>query len=300
MKSIHNTLEIMAKYSSLFKVEGTLGEVTFFKSEDGYQMLTKGGVSKSRIAKDPAFARTRENNQEFANAATGGKMLRQAIIDLLADAKDSKLASRLTKQMSIVKNADLVSPRGMRNVAEGILTADGKNALKGFDFNRHAILSAVLLNDYVLNPVTGEITMVGLIPADRLHFPEGATHVEFTSGYLNLELATDIKDLQLSNVVNLPINGTATTVTLTPLGIPVGAGQQFYFLKVAFFQEINAVQYPLKNGGIQRAKIVGSSRLNEMSKKKSGLPSPLFKFIMLMLIHYINYVLCCHKIFSKL
>ena len=138
----------MAKYSSLFKVEGSLGEVNFYKSEDGYRMRTKGGVSKSRIAKDPAFARTRENNQEFANSASSGKTLRQAIIDLIADAKDSKLSSRLTKQMSIVKNADLVSPRGMRNVAEGILNPNGKNALKGFDFNRHAVLSAVLLNDF--------------------------------------------------------------------------------------------------------------------------------------------------------
>ena len=49
----------MAKYSSLFKVEGTLGEVNFYKSEDGYRMRTKGGVSKQRIERDPAFARTR-------------------------------------------------------------------------------------------------------------------------------------------------------------------------------------------------------------------------------------------------
>lgn len=246
----------MAKYSSLFKVEGTLGEVNFYKSEDGYHMRTKGGVSKSRIAKDPAFIRTRENNQEFANSAWSGKMLRQAIIDLVADAKDTKLSSRLTKQMFLVKNADLISPRGMRNVAEGILTPVGKTALKGFDFNRHAVMSSVLLNDHTLDPATGEITMVGLIPANRLNFPEGATHVSFTSGFLNLDFGTDIKDLQLSNVVNLPINGTAATVTLTPVGIPVGAGQQFYFLKVAFFQEINGIQYPLKNGAFNALKLV--------------------------------------------
>ena len=63
----------MAKYKSLFSVEGSLGEVNFYKSEDGYHMRTKGGVSKSRISKDPAFARTRENNEEFGNSATSGK-----------------------------------------------------------------------------------------------------------------------------------------------------------------------------------------------------------------------------------
>lgn len=246
----------MAKYSSLFKVEGTLGEVSFYKSEDGFRMRTKGGVSKGRISKDPAFARTRENNQEFANSANSGKLLRQAIIDLLADAKDSKLTSRLTKQMSMVKNADLTSSRGLRNVAEGIQTLDGKTALQGFDFNRHAILSAVLLNDYTLDLGTGEIEMTGFIPANRLNFPEGATHVSFIAGFLNLDFDTKIKDLQLSNVVNLPINGTVTTVTLTPVAVPIGAGQQFYFLKVAFFQEINAVQYPLRNGAFNALKLV--------------------------------------------
>ncbi len=246
----------MAKYSSLFKVEGTLGEVNFYKSEDGYQMRTKGGVSKGRIANDPAFERTRENNEEFANSATSGKTLRNSIIDLLVDAKDTKLASRLTKQMSIVKNAGLLSPRGLRNVARGILTSEGKNALKGFDFNRNAILTAVLLSDYVLDPVTGEIVMEDFIPAFRLHFPEGATNVEFTSGFLNLDFATDIKDLQVSNVVNLPIDGRPTTVTLTPDAVPVGAGQRFYFLKVAFFQEINSVQYPLKNGAYNALKLL--------------------------------------------
>ena len=39
----------MAKYKSLFNVEGTLGEVTFYKGKDGYYIRSKGGVSKDRI-----------------------------------------------------------------------------------------------------------------------------------------------------------------------------------------------------------------------------------------------------------
>ena len=144
----------------------------------------------------------------------------------------------------------------MRNVAVGILTPEGKSFLKGFDFNRNAVLSSVLLNDYSLDDATGEITMDGFVPANRLNSPEGATHVSFTAGFLNLDFDTNIKDIQLSNVVNLPINGTATTVTLTPAAVPAGAGQQFYLLKVAFFQEINGVQYPLKNGAFNALKLV--------------------------------------------
>jgi len=246
----------MANYKGLFKIEGTLGEMTFYKSEDGYRVKAKSGVSKKRIESDPAFARTRENNQEFSNSAKAGKVLRHAIIDILADAKDSKLASRLTKQMSIVKNADLTSIRGQRNPGVGILTDPGKAALIGFDFNRNAILSAVLLSDYSLDDATGVIDIPGFIPANRLSVPEGATHVTLSSGMLNLNLENSEKDFQLSNLVNLPINNVETDVVLTPTALATGSGQNYFFIKVAFFQEINGVQYPLRNGAFNALKLL--------------------------------------------
>lgn len=246
----------MPRYSSLFRVEGTLGEVNFYKNEDGYFMRSKGGVSKERIQNDPSYIRTRENNKEFGNSAEGGKLLRRAIIDLLADAKDSKVSSRLTQRMTKVKNLDATSVRGQRKVSIGIQTPDGKTILKAFDFNRHAVLTAVLLSDFTLNTATGEIVIDNFTPIQRLDIPEGATHVTFSAGFLNLDFATTVKDLQLSNEVNLPINGTASTVTLTPAGVPVGTGQNFYFLKVAFFQEINGIQYPLNNGAFNALQLL--------------------------------------------
>lgn len=246
----------MAKYKSLFEVEGTLGEVNFYKSQDGYRMRRKGGVSKERIESDPAFIRTRENNTEFGNSASGGKMLRRAVIDLMADAKDSKVSSRLTQRMSRVKNLDLTSARGQRKVEVGILSPEGKMVLKEFNFNKYATLSSVLLSDYNLDTVTGEIVIDNFVPQQRLAIPEGSTHVALISGFLNLDFTTGEKDLQLSNVVNLPINGTATTVTLTPATAPVGTGQSFYLLKVAFYQQINGIQYSLNNGSFNALQVL--------------------------------------------
>jgi hypothetical protein len=117
----------MAKYKSLFNLEGTLGEVNFYKGENGaYYIRSKGGVSKNRILKDPAFARTRENQSEFGSTATSGKQLRQAINSLTFDAKDSKVTSRLTKALSLVRNQDVTSAREQREVAIGLATATGE------------------------------------------------------------------------------------------------------------------------------------------------------------------------------
>jgi len=246
----------MAKYKSLFKVRGSIDDVSFYKTEDGYGIRSKSSLDKARLKSDPAFERTRENNNEFGNAATSGKILRRAIIDLVSNAKDNKLASRVTQVMSEVKNFDLISPRGQRNVAVGILTPDGKIPLIGFNFNRRSSLSEVMQSDYSLDTATGEIVISNFIPTQKLIIPEGATHVEFTAGFLNLDMTTLEKDMQISNVENLAINGITTTITLTPAAPAAGTGQSFYLLKVAFFQEINNLQYPLKNGAFNALQIL--------------------------------------------
>lgn len=239
----------MARIKSLIKIEGTLDELTFYKSQDGYMVRTKGGVSKNRMASDPAFARTRENGTEFGEVARSGKHLRHAITSLLANAKDNRVTSRLTQVLSKVKNEDLTSIRGQRNVATGMATANGRAWLKGFNFNNRSNMDSVLLSNYTLDTVTGEVVITDLTPSQQIAVPGGATHVSFSSGFLNLDFSDpDGYDLQLSPEVMVPITGTANTVTLTPAAAAAGTGESYYFLKVAFFQEVNGMQYALNNG----------------------------------------------------
>lgn len=58
----------MARQKGIIKLDGTIGDITFYKSQDGYLAREKGGVSADRIANDPNFQRTRENGQEFGRA----------------------------------------------------------------------------------------------------------------------------------------------------------------------------------------------------------------------------------------
>lgn len=93
----------MAQQKGIIKIEGTLGDLTFYKSQDGHLVKSKGGVSAERIATDPTFARTRENGQEFANAAKAGKLLRDAFRVMMLTASDGRVTSRLTKLMTEIK-----------------------------------------------------------------------------------------------------------------------------------------------------------------------------------------------------
>ncbi|WP_319800095.1 hypothetical protein [Flavobacterium sp. N2270] len=205
---------------------------------------------------DPAFVRTRENGSEFGRSASSGKLLRDALSSFVFKAKDAKLSSRLMKVMSDVKNQDLVSLRGERNVVEGLATVTGKAYLKGFDFNNRATLRSVFYSPYTVDVATGEISIVDMKPNEQIRFPEGATHFSLQSGFANLDFSTGISAISYSAVTNLPIDGTVSTVTLTPSSVPTGSGTGFVVLLVEFFQEVNGQQYALNNGAYNVLNIV--------------------------------------------
>jgi hypothetical protein len=72
----------------------------------------------------------------------------------------------------------------------------------------------------------------------------------------NLNFGTNIADVKLTNVVNLPIDGTSTAVTLTPTAVPTGTGVKVFLLKIEFFQIVNGTQYSLKNGAYNALRVI--------------------------------------------
>jgi hypothetical protein len=237
----------MPRVNGVVSFQGTYEDMTFYKKEGKNYVRKKSGVSKERIANDPNYVRTRENMNEFSLNISSGKMLRLSLGSLVFKAKDARLSNRLMQTMSKIKNLDSTSARGERSVSNGIATAEGKQYLIGFDFNSNAPLDSVLFANYTLDTATGEIAIASIIPADQLRFPEGATNVVFQCGVLNIDFATGLTDLVLSPPNNLLLNMTQSSISMIPASLPTGAGVTVYLFIVTFFQEINGVQYSLKN-----------------------------------------------------
>src|SRR5437868_15017821 len=120
----------MAKQTGTITLTGSIGNITFFKSADGYLVRSRGGVSANKIATHPAFQRTRENNAEFSTAAKGGRLLRTSLRSTIVNARDTYMVSRLTSQMLRAVQADTTSSRGLRNITRGVA-----GLLQGFNFN---------------------------------------------------------------------------------------------------------------------------------------------------------------------
>jgi len=246
----------MARQTGLVKFNGTLGGLTFYKSQDGYLVKEKGGVSGERIKTDPRFARTRENGDEFKIAAQSGKLLRDSVRLLMMNASDPRVTSRLTQTMSAIAKLDATGVRGKRNPANGLTVAGGKTLMKAFNFNVNALLGAILYKPFVITPATGVITIANLTPSTDIVAPTGATHFSITGACQMINFATGVYDTKSTNTVNAAIGTTVVPVVLTPTALPAGTGVKFYYLKLEFFQMINGVQYSLKNGAYNSLAVI--------------------------------------------
>ncbi|MEA4850729.1 MAG: hypothetical protein VB126_04650 [Paludibacter sp.] len=246
----------MAQQKSILKLKGTIGGITFYKSKDGYLAREKGGVDASRIANDPGFARTRENGAEFANAASAGKLLRDAVRVLGQNASDGRVTARLTQIMAQIKNMDEANTRGERSAAEGMAKAEAKLLLKGFNFNINAVIGAVLYKPYQLNAATGEISIAALAPQNDISLPQGATHVVFRSGFASINFLTGESEITVSEPVRIATDGAAQALSVKPADAPELEGTHFFLLSIDFVQSVNNVDYSLNNNSYNVLAIV--------------------------------------------
>lgn len=246
----------MAKQSSFITLEGTMGGITFVRTQDGYQARVKTSLNASRIASDPTFIRTRENASEFGRAGKAVKVFRTAVRTLLKNAKDRRSSSRLVKEMMKVIHADTTSVRGKRNVIDG-----EAELLQGFEFNVNAQMSSVLFASYQssIDRVTGqlEVTVPSFIPINDLVAPEGSTHFKLVSAgaEIDFEAETNVESNTASPVI--PLDAVATApITLTNSVTANSSHPLFLLFGIQFFQQTNGINYPLKNGAYNALSLV--------------------------------------------
>jgi hypothetical protein len=238
----------MAKQKGNLKIEGTMNDMTFYKIRNNYYVRAKRDVSRERILTDPKFARVRENGNEFGLAVKAGKLLRDVVKNMFKEARSLATSTRLLQLMLRIQKSDLISERGKRNTGVALASPAAKKLLKGFEFNSKAQMGSILFKPYTVNTVTGVIAIANLVPVNDVLVPEGTTHLTLRGAYADVNFTDGASAIEYTNEVNLSIDATLTTVTLTPTAVPPGTGTKFYLLQLEFFQMVNAVQYELNNG----------------------------------------------------
>jgi len=246
----------MAQQKGIIPLKGTLGNITFYKSKDGFMAREKGGLDATRIANDPAFQRTRENGAEFGRAGKAGKYLRTALRSLLQNVSDSRMIARLTKEMMRVIKADEINPRGFRNVIDG-----EAEFLKGFEFNVNSKLGTTLFAPFIgtVNRVTGELSIgiPSFVPINMIAAPSGTTHFKIVSAgaEIDFESGNYTADSKTSALIPWDASGTAV-ISLVNNVSANSTKPLFLILGIEFYQEVNGSMYSLKNGAFNALALV--------------------------------------------
>lgn len=239
----------MARVESLIKLNGKIGDLSFYKTKNaGYQARMKGGISAERIAKDPAFARTRENGSEFGRAQQLGKKLRDLLRDGLFLYADSLYSSRLANRILKVIQSDVINNRGDRQ-----LLAENMLLLQGLESNVRSSLNSITLKpltiEYDRSTGIGVLSCSQLVPQVAIAKLAGATHVqygmvlqEFTGDDADLRptiVRSDFVDLSDNNPMDLTLSGN---LLVDPNHVVL------QFVCTGYFQMVNGGYYPLANG----------------------------------------------------
>lgn len=251
----------MAKQKGIIKLDGTIGGITFYKSQDGYLAREKGGVSGDRIANDPNFQRTRENGEEFGRAGKAGKLLRNSIRAMLQNASDSRMVSRLTQKMVEVIQEDATNPRGLRNVIDG-----EAELLEGFEFNISGKLGTTLYAPYTstIDRVAGTlaVSIPAFVPINMIAAPGGATHFKIVSAGTEVDFENETFVVATSETAVLPWDITATALINLSNAVTANSTHPLFLaLGIEFYQEVNGQMYPLKNGAFNPLALVKVSGL---------------------------------------
>ncbi|UOK43414.1 MULTISPECIES: hypothetical protein [Flavobacterium] len=246
----------MARQKGIIKLKGTIGDITFYKTQDGHLAREKGGIDASRIASDPAFQRTRENGSEFGRAGKAGKVLRTALRTLLLNSADSRMVSRLTQTMVKVIQADTVSDRGLRNVIDGEI-----ELVLGFDFNIRGKLGTSLFAPYTstIDRTAGTlvVNIPSFIPGNMIAAPTGTTHFKVISGGSEIDFENETFVMETTETAILPWDTTATAVINLSNAVTANSTHPLVLaLGIEFYQQMNGQMYPLKNGAYNPLSIV--------------------------------------------
>jgi hypothetical protein len=246
----------MARQSSLFKIEGTIDDLNFIKTQDGYLVRRKGGVNRKRYAADPAFQRSRENNAEFGRAGKSGKLLRMAFRTHLVKAADGRMVSRLTKAMHDVLKADRTSTRGLRNVLDGEL-----EMLEGFEFNAGAALDSALKVLVVpsIDRAAGEaaVQFPAYQPGTLITAPAGSTHYRLFIGAAAVNFERNQYQIDLKETALMPVNGPEVAPFTLMASLPANSTHPLFLaLGIEFQQELNGQYYPLQNNAFNAYRLV--------------------------------------------
>lgn len=236
----------MAKQKGIIKLQGQIDGLSFYPSVFGLIVRRPNGLTKEKIYKSPIYERTRQNMYEFRNVLKCNKYIMNAIVRYLPS-RDIYNRNRLTSILTNVLKKDKLSRRGERNIARALQTVEGRDILRGFEFNKFATVLQVLRTDFELNMEDGSLSFREFLPDKDLFYPAGATHAEIKSIVSRIDFMGGNFETAVSENLPFSLEEQKMRMCIKPEKMPVGDGNIFFFIHISFYKKQNGILYPLEN-----------------------------------------------------
>jgi hypothetical protein len=227
----------------------------------------KGGANRDLIMNNPAFARTRENMNEFKGCGIAVKAIRRGMLNLLPEQTDKLFTARL---VAITKEINRRDPDGIRGKRAIIFSGD-RPFLSTMVFNELEDIADLLAYQFVWeHPITrasAKLTLTDLT-IKQVYVPKGATHyriqnhVSIISDYTYVEANRRYEPLSNLNCLSAfayseyTAVGTALTdeiVAAFPTGTtPTDDDTVIQCVGIEFYQKSGASTYlPFKGSSMK-------------------------------------------------
>jgi hypothetical protein len=247
---------LMAKQVGEIRIKGTIDGISFYPSVFGDLVRMKGGVSRKRFKKDPAFQQARENSNEFGMASKYGKLFRTELQELMLNASDPRISLRINQLMVKLKELDTTGTPGARNPWVGCNSPLSRDLLKNFCFRLSSMEYRLLHPDINIHFSNGTTVFHQFCPRTHLTYPTGTTHITITAAFGSIDLISNTLKVTKSNPIQLSIDDVYEELWLIPLGTQTTDGTKLYFLKIEFLTQANDNMNPLQNGEYDSLRIV--------------------------------------------
>lgn len=237
----------MGKQIGIINIRGTVGDLNYVRTEDGYFIRRRSSVTKLRMATDPNYAATRDHQAEFKRASAAGKLFRDAVNDTLSHGGDGKVHSRLLKVMLQIIKSDPVSDRGRKKMILGEL-----GFLEGFEFNRKNPLKGIFPPQYAsaIDRAAGtlSVSIPAFVPAECFNVGDEASHFRIVSAGCELDFEKRRSFTGVSESPLLPINNDVVAAfTLVNSVTPGSVLSLVSVLGIRFYRMSNGKAYRVKS-----------------------------------------------------
>jgi hypothetical protein len=220
-------MTIMGKLNTDDNSTGRIGNVVVYRYNDMRIVRTISGFTTEALRTSPQYENCRKAASEFGHVSSACKQIRTALYGILPVRNNLAVVNSFTKKMRSVLDCDTTNQKGQRQLANALATEEGRELLKGYEFNPDTKIAF----EYAIADDDSGIT----INTNGIIFPKAGKRIGFRTHRLAFDFETGASELASGEWVLGAKDSLPNDLVLDLPGLTDGSGVVWRLLEVEFY-----------------------------------------------------------------